>query len=320
VTGYLSHYNQRRLAFTLIELLVVIAVIGTLTSMLLPAIQKVRETANGAVCLSNIRQLGVAVQSYAAQNGDQLPPLCAAYDPAQPGTYNGTILFTLLPYIEQGELYSQRMQNPQNTAGYNSQGNYVPAQIKLYVCPMDYTVTNGVNQFGAAAASYAANYQLFGSLELNGGFYSQFSISNIPTGTTNNVIFAEHLSTSYVAGGPTNNAWDLWTTTSQCYYSDTNGDGNHGPWFGVNGGLPYLPGWCANGNTLSTGGPYYWYSIQIKPTPATACDKCSISSGHSNGIRIGLLDGSAQTMSGSTDLAAWQNAINPNVGNTGGAW
>lgn len=63
-----------RRAFTLIELLVVIAVIAILIGILLPALGKARDAGRSAVCLSNLRQMGVAATAYANDHGERLWP------------------------------------------------------------------------------------------------------------------------------------------------------------------------------------------------------------------------------------------------------
>jgi prepilin-type N-terminal cleavage/methylation domain-containing protein/prepilin-type processing-associated H-X9-DG protein len=60
-------------AFTLMELLVVIAIIGALAALLLPTFARARESARSTACLSNLRQVGIALQIYVAENNNKLP-------------------------------------------------------------------------------------------------------------------------------------------------------------------------------------------------------------------------------------------------------
>jgi prepilin-type N-terminal cleavage/methylation domain-containing protein len=66
---------RAREAFTLIELLVVIATIGVLSAFLLPAIGRAKQNSRKIACVSNLRQVNLAVRLYAEDAGDSLPVL-----------------------------------------------------------------------------------------------------------------------------------------------------------------------------------------------------------------------------------------------------
>jgi prepilin-type N-terminal cleavage/methylation domain-containing protein/prepilin-type processing-associated H-X9-DG protein len=66
--------GRRRTGFTLIELLVVIAIIGILAAMVFPVFARARESARKAVCLSNVKNIALALQMYLSDFGDVFPP------------------------------------------------------------------------------------------------------------------------------------------------------------------------------------------------------------------------------------------------------
>lgn len=62
-------------AFTLIELLVVMAIIGLVAALMLPALNRAKESGRRTACLSNLRQVNISIRLYAEDNSDSLPVL-----------------------------------------------------------------------------------------------------------------------------------------------------------------------------------------------------------------------------------------------------
>src|ERR1043165_9008786 len=95
--------RTRGAAFTLIELLVVIAIIALLIGILLPSLAGAREAGRAVVCLSNQRQIGMALPMYAAVNREYIPResgSCEAWPGHPTQAMNPQWAYVLRPYLD----------------------------------------------------------------------------------------------------------------------------------------------------------------------------------------------------------------------------
>src|SRR6516165_6105307 len=123
--------NSLRRAFTLIELLVVIAIIAVLIGLLLPAVQKVRESANRMHCVNNLKQLALGCHMYQDVNKGVFPPGGLGHWAS--GDDRGSWLVYILSYIEQDNLAKAiGPLNINNSVGEAVKRHVLPTRVPLF--------------------------------------------------------------------------------------------------------------------------------------------------------------------------------------------
>lgn len=286
-------WQPLRRGFTLAELLVVIAIIAILIALLVPAVQKVRETAARVHCLNNVKQIALAVHNH-NDSSRKLPPAWAP--DLGSGTFDtgadpfpktsGTAHFYLLPYIEQNTLY---------TASGGNASNVSAIQVPLYVCPADPTSQNNMQRRGYASTNYAMNLMVFSPRTLGD------LVRVMRDGASNTVIVAERYQICKPSrGGQTAPAWAM--------HPSYVGRSLDGPW-----DCPVF-GWREAGGVFHPNiDGRVGFPFQVAPLPAD-CNWHITQGGHSGGMVAGLGDGSVRTLGQGLSLDTWKRACNPRDG------
>lgn len=126
---------RERLGFSLVELLVVVGIIGILISMLMPAVQAVRESGRQVVCRNNLRQIGFALLSYESTYG-AFPSFETTPEENSLGTGNSwSIHGRLFPFLEQ----SNAAEAVDLDQDWHSQVDTAVTffQVPTYICPSE---------------------------------------------------------------------------------------------------------------------------------------------------------------------------------------
>jgi prepilin-type N-terminal cleavage/methylation domain-containing protein/prepilin-type processing-associated H-X9-DG protein len=218
--------TPRRRGLTLIELLVVLAILAVLIGLLIPAVQKVRETANRMACANNLKQLGLAAHHYESAHG-VLPPGHLGPSPPNPPGLGGDPTFLswergaqqvgvlpfLLPYLEEENTYRQlRIEwNASTTTPVPSldQARYwwkdadnwatAHARPKVLLCPSD-GLSNGVTDSTA--------WMLF---HYSSGVHQNFLVvSSWPVPRASEMGLTNYLGVSGARGATVDPDWGRW--------------------------------------------------------------------------------------------------------------
>jgi prepilin-type N-terminal cleavage/methylation domain-containing protein/prepilin-type processing-associated H-X9-DG protein len=143
-TPSFSRMSRRYLhGFTLIELLVVVSIIGILVALVLPAVQSAREASRRALCSNNLKQIGIALQSYESAFASLPPGRMMTYDPRFAGSnppctsvlVEKSLFLHIMPQLDQSPLFNAINQSL-TIFGYENQTARGAAH-STFACPSD---------------------------------------------------------------------------------------------------------------------------------------------------------------------------------------
>jgi prepilin-type N-terminal cleavage/methylation domain-containing protein len=296
----MSRFPRRLAAFTLIELLVVIAIIAILIGLLIPAVQKVRESAANMTSMNNLHQMVLAAHSCHDASGHM--PTGSGFFPGTTGSssakpaQHGSFFYFLLPYLEQGNVYNA-------TTGHSYTSTAV---IATFQAPLDPSIAShgptGANSKGiiTGLCSYEVNgyllagdqnalcYYLGGCTSTNGNTADGAKIypripTDVPDGTSSTILFVERYAYNcdYTGGAFGNRTW---------------GEDNAGP---------------------SQWAPVLIHADIFQVQPAIGKQSCYTPQAYSRaGINVALVDGSTRRVSANLSATTWWRALLPNDGKT----
>lgn len=324
---------RRSGAFTLVELLVVITIIGILIALLLPAVQAAREAGRRAQCVNNVKQLCLAVHTYAERHAEMLPRgvefTRGRYCCCDPGDWcmGHTIHTVLLPYIEQQPLYDRYdMKIPY----FAQTPGIIDQPIAAYKCPSAITWEKSSASQGSCPSwsgtvpnprtqVYPHNYPAAGSEHGYGG------CGRHNPNTDYNGVFAMRRGMDLVQesdGGPYTQGPPRIRLAAV-----TDGTSNT---MAFSENAQRRPSWTDSGAVdaglnRGWGDPYYestLFSINRKATPNSILggyqsrNLATVSSWHPGGVNVGFLDGSVRFVSDSITGDMWWYLGTPGRGET----
>jgi prepilin-type N-terminal cleavage/methylation domain-containing protein/prepilin-type processing-associated H-X9-DG protein len=320
-------------AFTLIELLVVIAIIAVLIGLLLPAVQKVREAANRAKCLNNLKQLGLAMHDYHVAH-EQFPKGSGdgPWGP-NPGTdweswYLLSASYEALAYIEQGNVYNQfqALKNQTRSATWDQATGPAMLRLSVFTCPSSPLLSGnpprpGANYLWCTGSSVYTGGCASATAVISNGANGAFAHdvgrrmpADIPDGTSSTILASE-----YIPGVDADNGFkvvsainvanrnfatqaELDAIVAAPTLSTLTNNGRQWAWVGhsnafFNTAAP--PNWKIQpAGGAGTGGAGWAWDSCLGIVPAR--------SRHTGGVNVCMVDGSVRFIRDSINLFTWQ--------------
>ncbi|MDY3557532.1 DUF1559 domain-containing protein [Gemmata sp. JC673] len=307
----------RKSGFTLLELLVAIAIIAVLIALLLPAVQRVRDTAVKMRSTNNLRQMQMALHNFASTNSDRVPALNG--DPSGPNP-NKNVHGAILPFVEEGALYQKV---------YHSQPGQTDLFVRIFLSPGDPSfdptfARSGPTSYAANAWAFRMGYTLTASY---------------PDGTSNTIAFGEHY--SYCGRTTGNESHFIWWQHSAGNQFRRPSFADHGPLFMTSppgydvtegdvypitrgnppvSGPAFLPiGPVRNDTPPGTVLPPITTPFQTRPA-LEDCHGMIPQTPHRSGMLTALMDGSVRTLAPGIAPATFWGAVTPSAGEILADW